>query len=175
MRNTFALAAALTMSASVAFAVPTRCPTAADQSAFDVGALKSELSVLATACSEDAGYNAFVEKYRSTLLSQDHVVNAWFSRTYGKAAQSRYDTYITLLANGQSDESIKEGSDYCPRLKPLFTEVMALPNGTVMPQYAAGKNLFPADVQACESLNATRAAATTSRGRSTTTATKKRR
>ena len=42
-----------------------RCPSSADQAAFEVGALKSELSVLAVGCSEEDAYNSFIERYRS--------------------------------------------------------------------------------------------------------------
>ncbi len=162
MRRTLSLATAMSLLASAAFGAPTRCASSADQAAFDVGTLKSELSVLAVDCGEEDGYNRFVERYRARLVADDHVVNAWFSRTYGRAAQRQYDSYITLLANEQSEVGLRQGSDFCPRLKPLFTEVMALPDATVLPQYAAAKDLMPPEMGACESLVV---AATPSKGR----------
>ncbi len=153
---------------STAAGAQTRCASPSDQAAFDVGALKSELSVLAVSCSQEDGYNNFVIRYRSELVAKDGVVNAWFRRQYGRAAQTRYDAYITLLANAQSDAGLHQGSDFCPRLTPLFTEVMALPSASVLAEYAAGKDVVPAAAGSCEGAAAT-SAVTTRGGRSTTT------
>ena len=131
-----------------------RCSSGADQSAFEVGALKSELSVLAVGCSDEDAYNSFVVRYRSELVREDGVVNAWFKREYGRAAQKEYDSYITLLANEQGEQGQHQGSDFCPRNKLVFDEVMALPAPTELPQYAAGKDLVPAEMGSCQPLKA---------------------
>jgi hypothetical protein len=151
MRSIVSFAAAMSLLMSAASAAPTRCASPTDQDAFDVGTLKSELSVLAVGCSNEDGYNQFVERYRTRLVTEDHVVNAWFSRTYGRSAQSHYDSYITLLANEQSQAGLRQGSDFCPRLQLLFTEVMALPDASVLAQYAAAKDLTPPEMGTCES------------------------
>ena len=137
------------LSASVANA-QLRCSSSADQSAFEVGALKSELSVLAVGCSDEDGYNSFVERYRGELVREDGVVNAWFKHEYGKSAQKQYDSYITLLANEQGELGQHQGSDFCPRNKTVFDEVMALPSGSVLPEYAAGKDLVPPELGSCQ-------------------------
>ena len=72
------------MLASIASGAQARCASEKDQSAFDVGALKSQLSVLAVDCQEEDGYNSFVTRDRSELVAEDAVVNAWFKRTFGK-------------------------------------------------------------------------------------------
>ena len=126
-----------------------RCSSATDQSAFDVGALKSLLSVLAVGCSDEDDYNHFVERDRTELVAEDGVVNAWFRKTFGRAAQARYDSYITLLANEQSVKGQHEGSDFCPRLKTLFAETAVVPVAQ-LPQYAAAKDLIPKDEMACD-------------------------
>ncbi len=136
-----------------------RCPSSADQSAFEVGALKSELSVLAVGCSDEDAYNSFVGRYRSELVREDGVVNAWFKHEYGKAAQREYDSYITLLANEQGEMGQHQGSDFCPRNKLVFDEVMALPSAAVLPQYAAGKELVPPEMGSCQTAKAAKAAA----------------
>jgi hypothetical protein len=135
---------------TAASAAPGTCLSPDQQSAFDVGSLKSALSVLAVACSAEDNYNAFVEMHRRELVAEDGTVNAWFKRQYGKAAQARYDSYITLLANEQSEIGQKQGSDYCPRLKLIFPEVMAVPSAA-LPQYAAAKDLMPDDLSPCVS------------------------
>lgn len=135
---------------STSVSAQTRCSSPTDQSAFDVGALKSELSVLAVGCSDEDDYNRFVERYRTELVARDGEVNAWFRRTYGRAAQAHYDSYITLLANAQSETGLHQGTDFCPRLKPMFAEAMALPNSTVLAQFAAAKDLIPDAAGSCE-------------------------
>jgi hypothetical protein len=144
-----ALLAVLGLLASPAVsAAPASCLSARQQSAFDVGALKSALSVVAVTCGDEDSYNQFVELHRSELVSEDATVNAWFKGTFGRVAQPRYDAYITLLANEQGEIGQKQGSDYCPRFKALFSEVMAVPSA-VLSQYAAAKDLMPADLTPC--------------------------
>ena len=143
--------AVLGLLASGAAQAQVRCAMPAEQTAFEIGALKSELTVLATSCAgADKPYNAFVERYRSTLVSSDAAVNAWFKRTYGRSAQRQYDAYITSLINAQSENGLKQGTNFCPRTQAMFTEVMALPSERTLPQYAAGKDVLPADVGACQ-------------------------
>ncbi len=127
-----------------------RCPSSADQSAFEIGALKSELSVLAVGCSDEDAYNGFIERYRSELVREDGVVNAWFKHEYGRLAQKQYDSYITLLANEQGELGQHQGSDFCPRNRSVFDEVMALPSSSVLPEYAAGKDLVPPELGSCQ-------------------------
>ncbi len=127
----------------------TMCTSPTDEAAFEVGALKSELTVLAIGCRTEEGYNSFVERYRSELVAKDAVVNAWFKRAYGGAAQRNYDAYITLLANEHSQLAQREGSDFCPRLMVMFKEVMALPSLGVLAEYAEVKDVVPAGVGAC--------------------------
>ena len=142
--------AAAGLLASSAAQAQVRCASATDQAAFDVGALKSEMIVLAETCpAADKTYNAFIERYRPELTSEDRVVNAWFKRAFGKAAQREYDSYITNLINGQSQLGLRQGSNFCPRSEVIFAEAMALPDATVLAEYAAGKDLVPAELGSC--------------------------
>ena len=142
--------AAAGMLAGGAAQAQVRCPSAADQAAFEVGALKSEMIVLAETCpNADKTYNAFIERYRPELTSEDRVVNAWFKKTFGKVAQREYDSYITNLINGQSQVGLRQGSNFCPRSSVIFSEAMALPDAAVLAQYAAGKDLVPAELGSC--------------------------
>ena len=155
------------MLTGLAHGAQARCSSAADQGAFAVVALKSALSVVAVACDDERDYNAFVEHARAELIREDGVVNAWFKRSYGRAAQARYDSYITLQANEQSVAGQHQGSDYCPHDKLDFAEAMAVPLAS-LPQYAEGKNLFPIDL-ACTSVSEN-AASVATRGRTSTAA-----
>ncbi len=135
--------------ASAAAQAQTACTSPAEEAAFQIGALKSELTVLAIGCRTEDAYNSFVERYRSELVAKDNVVNAWFRHAFGSAAQKNYDAYITLLANEHSEEAQREGTDFCPRMLTMFKEVMALPSATVLAEYAETKDVVPAAVGAC--------------------------
>ena len=142
---------ALGVLVSVAAQAQVRCTVPEDQAAFEVGALKSEMTVLATSCpGADKEYNVFIERFRPQLVSSDAAVNGWFKRTYGRNAQRQYDAYITLLINSQSQSGLQQGTNFCPRTEVVFSEVMGLHDGASLPQYAAGKDVLPSDVGACE-------------------------
>ena len=124
-----------------------RCP---EQPVFDVEALKSEMMVLATACHDDAQYNAFIQRYQPSLMANEHALDNYFRREYGRSGQTQHDSYITSLANAQADEGLKQGTDFCPRNAVLFEQAMALENANELPQFAAGQNLVPASLGSCQ-------------------------
>jgi hypothetical protein len=142
-----ALALAATPIALTGVQAAQRC---ADEPVFEVEALKSEMMVLATACHDDAQYNAFIRRYQSSLMANEKALDTYFRREFGKRAQAEHDNYITSLANAQSSEGLKQGTDFCPRNGALFDEAMALESVGELPQFAAGKNLIPASLASCQ-------------------------
>jgi hypothetical protein len=163
------LAASLLLT-SPAFSA-TRCGTEQDQAVFEVEALKTELMVVATTCRLEERYNAFVQRYQPQLAANGRAFGQFFVRTKGRTGQRATDAYITNLANARSTEAQALGSDFCPRNTGLFNEVMALPSAAELPAYAAGKDLFPASLAACDGISAAPAAAPArSAARSTTRA-----
>jgi len=126
-----------------------RCAAAAEQSVFDLEALKSELMVLAVACHNDTEYNAFVRRYQDSLAENEHLLTQYFQHAYGRRSQGEQDAYITTMANEQFNYGLKQGSDFCPRNFALFDEAMALENARELPAYAAAKELFPPTLGAC--------------------------
>jgi hypothetical protein len=125
------------------------CISSTEQATFDVQALRSELMVLATGCQDDAQYNAFIRRYQPDLLANDHAVDAYFKRKYGRRGQVEHDRFVTELANALSRRGSQLGTDFCPRNGQLFTEVMALPGASELPDYAAGKDLLPPAMGLC--------------------------
>jgi hypothetical protein len=134
-----ALAAASLFVSSVASA--SQCAKPADKLAFDLAGLKSELMVVAISCGQQANYNAFVTRYRPSLVSEEQGLNSYFRRAFGRSAQKQHDDYITLLANAQSDAGIKRGSFFCRENVGLFNDVLALHTGADLQSYASGKAL----------------------------------
>jgi hypothetical protein len=114
-----------------------------------VTALQSQLMVLATSCHDDAGYNAFMTRYRPYLYDTEKSLAAFFHRAYGRSGQAAHDRFVTNLANDQSDVGLRQGTDFCPRNQALFSEVMALQGASELPEYAAGKDVVPASMSGC--------------------------
>ncbi|MSP30378.1 MAG: hypothetical protein EXR09_08020 [Acetobacteraceae bacterium] len=129
----------------------TRCAMPAEQSMFEIAALKSELMILAIACQRSDSYNSFVKRYRPVLLDLDKNLNAYFKRTRGARWQKAADDFTTDLVNMRSSAASHIGSDHCPRNVTLFSEVMALSDPADLPAYAAGKDLLLPTITTCRS------------------------
>ncbi len=139
-----AILAGFVLPGAIARAAP--CPSRAT---FDVAALQSELMVLATACHDSAQYNIFMRQNRSGVFSAEQSLHRYFLRAYGRGGQAAQDRFVTALANAQSDASIAQGSDFCPRNAALFNETAALQSPSQLPDYAAGKDVVPAGLGTC--------------------------
>lgn len=126
-----------------------RCTNDTDQVVFELEALKSELMVIATTCkgNNEDRYNDFIRRYRPALIESNRMLGQYFQRTRG--GQRATDAWITELANARSNAARQLGGDFCARNPILFTEVMALPNITDLPAYAATKDLLSSGVTAC--------------------------
>ena len=132
-------------------------PPCAEQPVFDIEALKSEMMVLATDCHADAGYNAFMERFHPELLANEHALDAYFRRLYGRRGQTEHDSFITNLANAQSEAGLRQGTDFCPRNAVLFQEALTV-HSNELPAFAAGKDVLPPTLPACQQPAHTRAA-----------------
>ncbi|EGG75134.1 hypothetical protein SXCC_04044 [Gluconacetobacter sp. SXCC-1] len=148
------------------------CSPSPAHEAFDVQGLKSELMVTALSCGAQDKYNNFVMKFRSKLTSEEHVLNGYFSSTYGRNAQRQHDDYITQLANVQSERGLKSGTAFCQQRLSMFDEVGELETAADLSNYAQAKDILqPASYLTCTAPN--RPAAAT-RARSTGHATGRR-
>jgi hypothetical protein len=148
-----------------AAAAPAAAPCNGDQARalFEMEALKSELMVVATDCHNQDEYNAFVQKYQPALAATERDLDGYFKSAYGKKAQQAHDAYVTSLANSDAHSAHALGSDFCPRSGALFQEVMALRSPADLHPYAAGKDVVPVDLGACESVPAPAAPASVRR------------
>lgn len=133
-RKMVAAAVGMAMLAQPVLAQP-RCLQPAERTAFDVGALKSQLMVIALTCGQHDRYNAFVLRYRPQLVATQRVEDRFFARAGGRRAQ---DDYITNLANHQSQEGIRRGTLFCSEQMPLFDRVMAVQNPGDLSTFATG-------------------------------------
>jgi hypothetical protein len=106
--------------------------------------------VTAISCQAQAKYNAFVNRFRSDLVSFDKSLNGYFSRAFGHRATQEHDNYITLLANSQSETGLQRGTLFCQENVGIFDEVLGLKTAADLPTFAAGKSLAqPMPVVVC--------------------------
>ncbi|GAB0115691.1 hypothetical protein [Acidisoma sp. C75] len=113
-----------------------------DGTAINVAGLKSQLMVTALACDVRDRYNSFVLSFRPTLQREDTALNSYFSHRYGRSWRSEHDSYITQLANVQSDASIKEGTLFCQQNVGLFDQVLALKSAKALMDFANDKPML---------------------------------
>jgi opacity protein-like surface antigen len=103
------------------------CVQPAEKTAFEIRALQSQLMVAALSCQQDEQYNTFVRQYQSELGNAYRGINAHYRRTAGARGQTSLDGYITQLANAHSQDGIRQGSNFCRNVLPLFTVALAAP------------------------------------------------
>jgi hypothetical protein len=149
MRRVIACSVAAGLLISQQAAAEMHCLPPSARAAFDVQALRSEMMVLATGCSDDSQYNAFIERYRPALMANEQEMDSWFKRNFGRRAQTEHDRFVTDLANAQSSAGTQMGTEFCPHNGVIFQEVMALGASEDLAAFAAGQNLVPASLNVC--------------------------
>ncbi len=89
MRRSLRLMTAIGMLAAQSALAARPCSSLTDQSAFEVQALRTELSVLVTGChGDDDKYNAFIRRYQPDLQANERAIDAYFSHRYGRMGQT---------------------------------------------------------------------------------------
>ena len=131
------LAAAFAGAATPALAQSCIQPT--EKAAFDVRALQSQLMVVALTCKHEDVYNEFVKRYNTELHGAYKTIDASYRRAGGQKA---LDSYITSLANVQSQEGIRMGSRFCQNSADLIKTALEAPNDvTALSRLAIANNL----------------------------------
>jgi hypothetical protein len=121
-----------------------------DGTAINVAGLKSQLMVTALSCDTRDRYNSFVIAFRPTLQREDTALNSYFSHHYGRSWRSEHDTYITNLANVQSEAGIRQGTSFCQQNVGLFDQVLALHTAKDLMAFADDKPMLqPIDMDIC--------------------------
>jgi hypothetical protein len=156
MRRSFLVLAALfccalTLSVQSANAAPA-CASVADQSTYDVLALREMMTVLVTKCKREAEYNDnFIRRFQPVLQANERAVIAYFRRVYGGSGLARKETFTTELANVMSQQANPQGAEFCPRTALIVREMNALTAMDQLPAYAAVKDLAPPGMSMCPS------------------------
>ncbi len=154
MRRLMLLATALTTlvfsAESPANAAPA-CTQPADQSAYEILALRQMMTVLVTKCTgREKDYNdLFIRRFGPALQGNDRTVLSYFRRVYGGAGQGRMDTFTTDLVNIMSHQANTEKHEFCSRASLLVNEMSQLRSGEELAAYAAVKDLAPHGISMC--------------------------
>jgi hypothetical protein len=124
------------------------CARESEVTAFSMRALQSRLMVTALTCDMYDQYNTFVLRHRGALDGSRRTLVSYFGRAGG--GERAFNSYDTDLANVQSTDSTRRGSLFCADMRPVFAEVLGLPNATEVQRYAVAKSLpQPRAVEAC--------------------------
>ncbi|MSP03394.1 MAG: hypothetical protein EXR07_20490 [Acetobacteraceae bacterium] len=126
------------------------CTAVADQSAYEVLSLRTQMILLATKCDRAADYNNnFIKRFQPVLQANDRAVLAYFRRVYGNASQGRKDTFATELVNVMSQQANAQGGEFCPRAGMIINEMSVLRSMDELVAYAAVKDLAPSGTSMC--------------------------
>ena len=118
-------------------AIAQSCLSATERTAFEVRALQSQLMVAALACQRDNDYNAFVRRFQGELAASYRTIEGHFRRN----ARER-DAFITTLANVQSQDGIRQGSQFCGTVAPIFQLALAQPNAQALAELSMERNVL---------------------------------
>ena len=117
------------------------CIRSTETEAFNVRALQSQLMVAMLQCGpeSEAKYGQFITRYRTELNTAFQTISTSYRRSGGNPAM---DSYITTMANAQSQDGIKQGTRFCANAAPMFDSALASPNNSAsLAQLAVLNNL----------------------------------
>lgn len=130
------------------------CMNPAEKAAFDVRALQTQLMVAALNCRDerhDDKYNAFISRFQRDLSGHSNSLRAWFRRAYPRASERELNSYVTDLANIQSQHSTRQGDRYCAYIAPIFERALSLGSARDLPALAQQLSFpQPMRVEACD-------------------------
>lgn len=128
-----------------------QCMLAAEQTAFDIRALQSQLMIVALSCGQHNDYNTFVLRHQRDLSDAYQQIASHFTRLYGSAGEEQHDVYITTLANAQSLEGIHQGPLFCRDVKLFVLSALTLQTTDEMSRFVTEKNVTnPYSLAPCE-------------------------
>jgi hypothetical protein len=116
---------AVTCSSSVYAA---SCVAPRDRDSQIVRALQSRLMIAAFSCNARGDYNQFVKRYRPQLAYHGDGLRKYFRKKHGKSHKRALNKFVTRLANGASQASIKDRGRFCAESRAIFTALRTVPS-----------------------------------------------
>ncbi len=115
------------------------CAKPPEQAAFAMAALRMQLSVTELSCDARDQFNNFTLRYRNDVAAHNKTLGGFFSRAYGRGGVAQQDQYETSQINQMSRAGTYYGTDFCRQALPMFSDVMALKNGSELENYAVSR------------------------------------
>jgi hypothetical protein len=104
------------------------CKANSDEKSVFVRSLQTDLMVGALTCNSSDQYNSFIHQFSSVLKTDADHLRGYFKKRNGKAGPDELNTFVTHLANDESERSIQQGQTaYCDNTAKIFQTVLALP------------------------------------------------
>ncbi|WP_376093216.1 hypothetical protein ACE7GA_25110 [Roseomonas sp. CCTCC AB2023176] len=110
------------------------CVQPAEQTAFQVRALQSQLMVAALTCAPAdniyaANYRQFLDRYKPQLEQAFRTMQGHYRRTAGAGnrGERALDQHVTTLANINNQDGTRQGSLFCRNAASLFQQALAAP------------------------------------------------
>jgi hypothetical protein len=136
--------------AAVAGPAVAACLQPQEQRAVDLRTVQSQLMVAAITCRREDDYNRFVQRFQADLARAHNTLGRYFRRVHGAAGPREFDSYITNLANTQSQSALRQGNQFCRNSEVLWSSAASLANANAVPQMVAQHQIVGAlDAQAC--------------------------
>jgi hypothetical protein len=101
------------------------CKRNADEKAVYIRSLQTDLMVAALTCNDSDPYNQFINQFKPVLMKDSKQLQSFYSKTDGKAGANELNSFVTQLANDESQRSIQTVG-YCDSANQLFASVLAL-------------------------------------------------
>ena len=80
--------------------------------------------VAALSCNARTDYNDFVVRYRPYLANHGYELRRYFRKLYGRGHKRALNTFVTALANGASQVSIVDRSEFCNESRTAFADLL---------------------------------------------------
>lgn len=125
------------------------CKPTPEQMSIGMRVLQTELMVAGLKCSADQ-WNSYTAKFKATLKLDADRMQKLFKKSYGKAGETRMNSFVTQLANeaSQKSDNISE-EDYCKSQSDLFMKVLSF-TAAELERFSASRSLaIPAPVALC--------------------------
>jgi len=104
------------------------CVGPRDRDSQTVRALQSRLMIAALSCNARNDYNRFVNAYQRHLTYHGTGLRKYFRKKYGKGYKRALNKFVTDLANGASQASIKDRAAFCAESRVIFAQLRRAPS-----------------------------------------------
>ena len=113
-----------------------------ERKAAETWALNSYLTVIALQCKiESRVSNEFRIPHRAELRAAHDVMQGYFRRAHGGAAQTRFDQYYTNISQDHAMDASRAGSYFCRDADVVLAQVRTLRPGELA-KYAIDQNVI---------------------------------